>query len=107
MVSRRGQVRFRYVLGMVMILATGIPLSPPAGAETDWAEAINTAGRQRMLTQRITRAYVQAGLGANAGVATRQLEQSVTRFDGQLALNADVVRPGTIRVGDAAQLVRP
>ena len=29
------------------------------------------------------------------------------RFGGRLALNADVVRGGTIRVGDAARLVRP
>jgi MOSC domain-containing protein len=35
------------------------------------------------------------------------LKDIITRFDGKLALNADVLRPGTIRVGDPAQLVRP
>jgi uncharacterized protein YcbX len=35
------------------------------------------------------------------------LRDIITRFDGKLALNAAVLRPGTIRVGDAAQLVRP
>jgi uncharacterized protein YcbX len=34
------------------------------------------------------------------------LRDIVRRFDGRLALNADVVRPGTIRVGDAVRLVR-
>ena len=35
------------------------------------------------------------------------LKDIITRFDGKLALNADVLRPGTIRVGDTVQLVRP
>ena len=35
------------------------------------------------------------------------LKDIITRFDGKLALNADVLRPGTIRVGDPIQLVRP
>jgi hypothetical protein len=34
------------------------------------------------------------------------LRDIVRRFDGRLALNADVARPGTIRVGDAVALVR-
>jgi uncharacterized protein YcbX len=35
------------------------------------------------------------------------LKDIITRFDGKLALNADVIRPGTIHVGDPVQLVRP
>lgn len=35
------------------------------------------------------------------------LKDIITRFDGKLALNADVLRPGTIRVGDPVQLVCP
>ena len=34
------------------------------------------------------------------------LKDIITRFEGKLALNADVVRPGTIRIGDSVQLVR-
>ena len=34
------------------------------------------------------------------------LRDIVRRFDGRLALNADVVRPGTIRIGDAVRLVQ-
>ncbi len=35
------------------------------------------------------------------------LTDIIHRFDGKLALNASVLRPGTIRVGDAVRLVRP
>jgi uncharacterized protein len=34
------------------------------------------------------------------------LRDIMDRFDGRLALNADVTRPGTIRVGDPVELVR-
>ena len=33
------------------------------------------------------------------------LKDIIKRFDGKLALNADVIRPGTIRVGDSVRLV--
>lgn len=35
------------------------------------------------------------------------LKDIITRFEGKLALNADVLLPGTIRVGDPVRLVRP
>lgn len=35
------------------------------------------------------------------------LKDILARFDGKLALNADVLRPGTIRIGDPVQLIRP
>ena len=35
------------------------------------------------------------------------LRDIARRFGGKLALNADVARPGAIRVGDPATLVRP
>ena len=35
------------------------------------------------------------------------LTDIIHRFDGKLALNASVLRPGIIRVGDAVRLVRP
>lgn len=34
------------------------------------------------------------------------LKDIIARFDGKLALNAEVLRSGTIRVGDPVQLVR-
>jgi MOSC domain-containing protein len=38
-------------------------------------------------------------------VDPRVLRDIVRRFDGKLALNADVVRPGIVRVGDPVQLI--
>ncbi len=35
------------------------------------------------------------------------LKDIIRRFDGKLALNADVIQPGTISVGDRVHLVRP
>ena len=35
------------------------------------------------------------------------LKDIIRRFDGKLALNADVIEPGTIRLGDRVRLVRP
>ena len=35
------------------------------------------------------------------------LRDIIARFDGRLALNADVLRPGRIAVGDPVELVRP
>jgi uncharacterized protein YcbX len=35
------------------------------------------------------------------------LKDIIARFNGKLALNADVVRPGTVRVGDPVRLIGP
>jgi PilJ/NarX-like methyl-accepting chemotaxis transducer len=49
------------------------------------AAAINKAGRQRMLTQRIVKAYCQLGLGVMPQVSEAQLSRAVRLFDTQLA----------------------
>jgi len=48
-------------------------------------EAINKAGRQRMLSQRMGKAWMSLGQGIEAGAARRVLEQSMAQFDRQLA----------------------
>ena len=53
--------------------------------ELTYAIAIDKAGRQRMLTQRIVKSYVQVGLGANARLSRQQLEESVDLFETQLS----------------------
>ena len=35
------------------------------------------------------------------------LKDIIARFAGKLALNAEVLRPGMVRVGDEVRLVRP
>lgn len=60
-------------------------LLPPAYAQiTDLNEAINKAGRMRMLSQRMTKAYLCLGQQVQAPAATKALEQSMALFDRQL-----------------------
>lgn len=60
-------------------------ISVPATAEiSNMNEAINTAGMQRMLTQRIVKAYALQGINVQADVAKTQLEEAITQFEGQL-----------------------
>ncbi|WP_454735543.1 type IV pili methyl-accepting chemotaxis transducer N-terminal domain-containing protein [Cupriavidus necator] len=46
--------------------------------------AINKAGRQRMLSQRMAKAYCQVGLGVETERSRRILDQSIALFDKQL-----------------------
>lgn len=48
------------------------------------AEAINKAGRQRMLSQRIAMSYYMIGLNANAAEASQRLDASVAEFHSNL-----------------------
>lgn len=49
------------------------------------SSAINKAGRQRMLTQRMVKAYCQIGLNVRREEARQQLDEAVQTFDTQLA----------------------
>lgn len=55
-----------------------------AGGIPDLANAINRAGRQRALSQRISKAYVQIGLGIEADEARRVLAGSMASFERSL-----------------------
>lgn len=48
------------------------------------AQAIDKSGRQRMLTQRIVKAYLQLGQGVTPQVSRRQIHDAVRLFDAQL-----------------------
>jgi hypothetical protein len=79
----------RRLLGLAAALALGaaLPFAPAAQAHTpaEYGPLIDLAGSQRMLTQRIVKAYCQIGLGVSRDVAREQLRDSVQRFDVQLA----------------------
>lgn len=62
----------------------------PASAEIgSLSEAINKAGRQRMLTQRMVKSYCMIGIDVQREVAEEQLNKSIALFDLQLKeLNA-------------------
>lgn len=56
-----------------------------AAEEISMAEAINQAGRQRMLTQRIVKSYCQLGQDVRYTVADKHLNGSMKLFEKQLA----------------------
>jgi nitrate/nitrite-specific signal transduction histidine kinase len=60
------------------------PVTPAFAGEVDYAGAINVAGRQRMLTQRITKSYLQIELGTNIELSREQLKGAVALFERQL-----------------------
>lgn len=81
-----------------LLLAMLVSLAPVVAAgEPVWSEAINKAGRQRMLTQRISMSYIQAGLGANSELARTQLADAVTLFERQHTELAQLELPDGIR----------
>lgn len=78
----------RYLCAVCLIVCgvLALGLAGAASAETlSINSAINKAGRQRMLSQRIAKAYCQVGLGVEVERSRKILEQSVALFDRQLA----------------------
>lgn len=72
------------LLALCCGLSAGYPVSADAG-EADLATAINKAGRQRMLTQRIVKAYAQIHLGVMPEVSRAELAGAVEQFETQLS----------------------
>jgi len=68
---------------MIAFFITGFPTIASAEIQTV-AEAINKSGRQRMLTQRIVRAYAQIGLKVKRRESEKMLKGAVKLFDEQL-----------------------
>lgn len=58
------------------------------------AEAINIAGQQRMLSQRIVKSWCQIGLNVQPMLSKRQLDESIRRFEENLkALDSQANSP--------------
>ncbi len=70
-------------IGIAALLALAIPLTS-AAAKLTLAEGINKAGRQRMLTQRIVKAYCQMGMELRYRKSEKQLNAAIHLFDAQL-----------------------
>ncbi len=92
---------------MALLLCLGL-LAIPARADTagdlTLAAAIDEAGLQRMLIQRIGKAYCQVGLDIQPEQSQEQLDQAVAMFDSQLA-ELEAFAP-TQQVRDAIAQVR-
>ena len=73
---------------LALLLCAGL-FAMPAHSDTveklTLASAIDKAGLQRMLTQRIGKAYCQIGLDIQADHSQEQLDEAVAMFDSQLA----------------------
>lgn len=65
--------------------AMAVGLSGPANSQvTDLNDAINKAGRQRMLSQRLAKSWMALGLGVLPELAGRAMASSLALFDRQL-----------------------
>jgi hypothetical protein len=53
--------------------------------KVDVTTAVNLAGRQRMLSQRMVKAYLMLGQGISPVEARNQLQESIKQFESQLA----------------------
>ncbi len=73
----------RLLASATLALAYALPL--PAATIDSMGEAINQAGRQRMLTQRIVKSYCQMGQDIRYLVASEDLDKAVALFEEQLS----------------------
>lgn len=82
--DRRMKARFAGVGALVLLMFSLSLNTTNASAEiTSLAHAINKAGRQRMLSQRIVKAYCLVGLGVQEARAREQLARSIELFEQQ------------------------
>ncbi|WP_137937743.1 type IV pili methyl-accepting chemotaxis transducer N-terminal domain-containing protein [Chitinivorax sp. B] len=72
----------RQLWSLLLLIVTFIPLS----AHADDAETIWLAASQRMLAERVAKAWVLQGLSIKETEPAKQLEAAVTQFDSQLVL---------------------
>ncbi|WP_051301673.1 type IV pili methyl-accepting chemotaxis transducer N-terminal domain-containing protein [Sedimenticola selenatireducens] len=70
------------VYGLIILLCQ-LPAAQ-AASDITLAEAINKAGRQRMLSQRIVKSYLQMGQDVRYRVAKKHLGESIDLFELQL-----------------------
>ena len=63
----------------------GHAAQPAQSPDKDLNSAINKSGRQRMLSQRMTKAYCRIGLNIRRDEAEKQLSDAIPLFERQLA----------------------
>ena len=72
-----------FIIAVIALLALIVPLTSTA-EKLSLAEGINKAGRQRMLTQRMVKAYCQMGMELRYRKSEKQLNSAIQLFDTQL-----------------------
>ena len=83
--ENRSKVAHGALLLLAVFMGSLIVVGSARAEPLTLAAAINKAGRQRMLSQRMVKAYCQAGLDVRADEAAKQLREAVAQFDSQLA----------------------
>ena len=71
--------------------------APPAPTSMDTPSAVNLVGRQRMLSQRMAKAYLMLGQGIAADNARAILHESITEFESNLAMLKAFQPTATVR----------
>lgn len=80
----QSNVRRRDLLKQGLVLGAGLAMVAPASAQiVSLNEAINKAGRQRMLSQRMAKAWLAMGQGVDVKRAEKILFDSMAWFDRQ------------------------
>lgn len=72
------------LLGIFIAVFLGLGVDAAQAQINDINSAINKAGRQRMLSQRMAKAYFQVGQGVEVERSKKVLDASVATFDRQL-----------------------
>lgn len=81
----------------IALAASSTLVSQARAQITDMSDAINKAGRQRMLSQRMAKAYFAMGQQVQVAAANRVMEQSMALFDRQLVELKAYAPAGAVR----------
>lgn len=69
---------------LVLFCLISVFAAAPAGAQEKNAAAVGIAGEQRMLSQRIAKAYAQIGLNVMPETAAGEMQEAIARFEANL-----------------------
>ncbi|MHA7057950.1 type IV pili methyl-accepting chemotaxis transducer N-terminal domain-containing protein [Aquimarina sp. M1] len=85
-ISLRNNIFGNIWLLFLLFYITVNPLFSQDYGEISYGEAINISGKQRMLSQRISKAYLIRNMGYDNFVTKLEIDSSIRLFDSQLAL---------------------